>query len=473
MNKKLLLSLGSLSTIITLVPTLATVSCSSETSTKTNLSIAIKKDPILTSTDILILEANNVSNKLIPLQKLFNGQDLIAENLDKFTISIDKGKSVVTLTAKDNYTIDGKTTLISNTYTINDTNLIDLKITINNVAQKLTANEASDLKGTDTTKQLIVLKKLFNGINDTNQNNFTVSINNDNVVTLNAKADYTFGGKPSLSALPFSIETAPVDKNLNITAKLGTIDLTGIELIDVVGQDAAKQLTILAKLFDGVNSGNQVNFTTTIGSGNIITLTAKNGYKFNGQDSLNSTPYNITNTNINIRSNASVKLSSTEDFTINSQPSPSNKAAQLSVLQKLFTGITEINFNYFTFSIKDKIVTLTAKSGFVFGATVSAGTNTIVSPVYTIEINLDIIAKTNSVELNPLEVFTLEGTNFNDQLPILKKLFEGNDLNIENQVNFSISVSRADSVVTLTAKNGYKFNGQDTLKSAKYIFIDK
>ncbi|MGL4183599.1 MAG: hypothetical protein ACRCRP_00505 [Metamycoplasmataceae bacterium] len=471
MNKKLLISLGSLLSVAIVTPILATVSCSSETSTKTNLIITIKKDPVLTSADISILEADNLSDKLIPLQKLFDGQGLIAENLDKFTISIDKEKSVVTLTAKDNYTIDDKTTLISNTYTINDTNLIDLKITINNVAQKLTANEASDLKGTDITKQLIVLKKLFNGINDTNQNNFTVSISNDNVVTLTAKADYTFGGKPSLSALPFSIETAPVDKNLNITAKSAKTDLTGIELMDVVGQDAAKQLTILTKLFDGVDSGNQVNFTTTIGSGNVVTLTAKNGYKFNGKDSLNSTPYNINVININIVANPATKLNKTQEILLMLPSSQEISLSQRSVVSKLFTGITEINFNYFTFSVKDKVVTLNAKTGFVFGTDVSTGKDTLVAPPYTIEVtpptndvNLNISIITPTENITTQDINNLKGTDIPQQVISLSKLFKG--IVASNIPNFDFKINESTKTITLTAKKGFIFGVGTTAKNS-------
>ncbi|MGL5522026.1 MAG: hypothetical protein ACRDAW_01995, partial [Metamycoplasmataceae bacterium] len=204
MNKKLLTSLGALSTIAIIAPTLVITSCAGETPATINLTITAIANPKLTNADITVLEGSNLQVQLTSLQKLFEGKDLIEANQNNFSISIDKDKNVVTLNPKPGYTIDGKNTLASNAYVLETTPTdIDLNIKAIQTAATLNTTEVTALTGTDKIAQLAALQKLFEGtdLKTENLTNFVVSVNTETkIVTLTANEGFTIGNQPKLDS---------------------------------------------------------------------------------------------------------------------------------------------------------------------------------------------------------------------------------------------------------------------------------
>ncbi|MGL5521802.1 MAG: hypothetical protein ACRDAW_00840 [Metamycoplasmataceae bacterium] len=435
--------------------------------TNKNLIITVKQPPQLTTDEIALLEGNDLPNQLIVLKKLFDGNDLTSENQTNFSVSIDKNKTMVTLTAKTGYKINDKDTL-ENTYTTTTISQ-NLNITVNTVVQKLAAYEVESMKGTNPATQLAILKRLFNGITAENQNNFKVTTSDKNVVTLTANNGFTFLGKQTIEttftvepttppadidlaiaikANPnitredvkllagtdlnkqlivlqklfnginggnqdkfifevsldniitliaktgyafstkkqienyFIVEPAATDKDLNIVLKPAQA-LTGVDLINVVGIDPIKQLTVLNKLFTGITNTNQTNIVPMIGKDNVLTLIAKEGFKFGTQTYLNSNKYTITNTTLDIvHMNTSIALTSLEGFLISIPPKGDINSEQLTILVKLFAGITNTNYEYFTFLTKDRKVSLITKPGFIF----KDGKTTLEAPAFTIKV---------------------------------------------------------------------------------------
>ncbi|MGL4183591.1 MAG: hypothetical protein ACRCRP_00465 [Metamycoplasmataceae bacterium] len=333
----------------------------------------------------------------------------------------------------------------------------DLKITANE-AQNLTEPEVLDLRGTDFDKKIIVLKKMFTGIDLENQNKFNVSIDENNVVTLTAIEGYKISGELSLSAPAYSI-------NLAITVKAGPITLTGMDIIDISGQHIPKKIVALSKLFDGVDFINQLHFSTKIETGNIVTLTANKGFDFNNKESISSNTYKETVSALDITLKPAAKLFSTEDTIINDKLDNDFSFAQLDVLEKLFSGVSISNYEYFTFEIINKVVTLKAKPGIVFGADAASGKNTLVAPAYSIYINLDISIIKNNISLSITDLADLQGTNADKKLVVLQKLFEGPGLTLANQSHFSITIDNKNKLITLLANDGYAFGFEFMLQT--------
>ncbi|MGL5521911.1 MAG: hypothetical protein ACRDAW_01410, partial [Metamycoplasmataceae bacterium] len=310
--------------------------------------------------------------------------------------------------------------------------------------------------------------KLFEGtdLKTENLTNFVVSVNTETkIVTLTANEGFTIGNQPKLDSTAYTLETLPTVTDLAITAK-GTTALNGNQIIDLTSSTASLQLASLQLLFEGndLTEANLVNFEVSINATNVVTLTAKTNFTISSQAKLDSAAYTVTNINLNITANAVQQLTIAEDTTINAPSTSANAAEQLVILQKLFKDITDTNINYFTFSIKDKVVTLKAKQGFAFGAAGVTGTDVLAAPAYTVEVELGISANPNSIALTGVELIDLEGTNAPKQLAVLIKLFNGVDST--NQTNFTITIS--GNVVTLTANTGFTFNGNKILNSIAY-----
>ncbi|MGL5521910.1 MAG: hypothetical protein ACRDAW_01405, partial [Metamycoplasmataceae bacterium] len=179
----------------------------------TDLKITTKPTPKLTkediaaleASDIAALEASDIANQFGPLGKLFEGDDFVSTNQDKFTVSIDKVKRIVTLTTIENYYIAGQNKLDSNEYSEEATPPAntDLKITAIQASATLSATEVTALTGTDAPVQLEALKKLFEGtdLKTENLTNFVVSVNTETkIVTLTANEGFTIGNQPKLDS---------------------------------------------------------------------------------------------------------------------------------------------------------------------------------------------------------------------------------------------------------------------------------
>ncbi|MGL5522024.1 MAG: hypothetical protein ACRDAW_01985 [Metamycoplasmataceae bacterium] len=390
MNKKLLISLSSVSIAAVGLPILATISCSSEAPAIVNLTISAKANPQITNTDITALEVGNPSSKLTALQKLFEGKDLISANLKNFSISINKGRKIVTLTAKSGYTIDGKNTLASNVYTeeVTPPTDTDLKITAK-PSPKLTIVQETQLETGNDTEKETVLGLLFDPITTENYKNFTFEVNKGTkIVTLTAKKGFVFGNSNTLNSNTYTIDTiAP--KDLTITAKASP-KLTGIQTIDLLKVDDAKQLIILKELFDGqdLTSTNQANFTVSIDNDKkIVTLTAATNFLIGGKTKLDSNLYTVEDSRVNISAKsptAAIKLSQAEIDILKNTSSP-NLAVQLPILQKLFDGVDNTTQAYFKVVVDEtnKLVSITALPGIILVYSAN-GSGTFISVKYEI-----------------------------------------------------------------------------------------
>ncbi|MGL5522041.1 MAG: hypothetical protein ACRDAW_02115 [Metamycoplasmataceae bacterium] len=470
MNKKILLSIGTLTAISMAVPLLTTISCSkSNDSNTTDLTITAKTQPRLTPEDVVVLKGTDHPSQLIVLNKLFGGVDLNPSNQQNFGILINTNKRIVILVANKGFTINKKLSLDSTPYILLPSAIVDLGIKANE-KQTLTQKEVDELKSADISKQLPVLQKLFSGITRENQNNFKVEISASNVVSLTANKGFSFGGAQTIAAPAFEIELPPVEKNLNITAITPAASLTKEEESILNGTNATMQLNVLLKLFKGsdLTSANQVNFSVSINTNQrIVTLTGKNDYTISGKPTLDSLPYTLIPTDVvlNISQIKSPKLLDS-DITILEGTNPTD---QLPVLKKLFNGIDNTNITHITFKL-DKIkrtVTLTANKGYIF----APSSSTLESEIFSIEstqpINL-VITKLNNPVLASADIAALNGTELPAQLVALKKLFGGAGIAAENQPHFTVAVDTSLKTVTLKAKTGYTINNAAEFKSNAY-----
>ncbi|MGL5521908.1 MAG: hypothetical protein ACRDAW_01395, partial [Metamycoplasmataceae bacterium] len=158
-------------------------------------------------------------------------------------------------------------------------------------------------------------------------------------------------------------------------------------------------------------------------------------------------------------------LSKEQEVLLMSPTTPQNTLAQMNVLKKLFPNVTNTNFNYFTFKVEARVVTLTAKQGFVFGNTVDAGKPSLVAPAYTIStpppnpnINLGITDITPTGDITTEDINNLTGIDPAKQLISLSKLFKGIDDTKQN--NFTFVINESTRTITLTAKGNYTFGAE-------------
>ncbi|MGL5357858.1 MAG: hypothetical protein ACRC9U_02210 [Metamycoplasmataceae bacterium] len=435
----------------------------------TNLIITVIPDVKLTNTDVSALDGSDTTAKWVVLAKLFGGKDFISTNQDKFAVSIDTNNKKITLTAKTGFTIGGQQ-ILTNTFTIDSNPVVptDLVITATS-SPVLTQEEETLLKGTGTnTEKWAVLAKLFGGEGfvPTNQDKFTVSVGDNKVVTLTAVSGYKINGADTFVSNAYTIGTNPTITDLKITAKKSP-KLTATEETQLQsGTDAQKQAA-LGILFDPINADNYKNFTFTLDKDKkTVTLKANTGFIFGDAETLVSNVYTIeTNptTDLKIKPKASPKLTATEETQLESGNDTQKQAA----LGMLFDPITAENYKNFTFTLDkgNKKVTLTAKSGFIFGTT-----NTLVSNAYTVETNPTVtdlkITAIKDVKLSDAEVAVLEAQDNAPKWVIFKKLFEGKDFESANQdVKFTITFDKSKLTVTLTAKAGFTIGGQGTLSN--------
>ncbi|MGL5521909.1 MAG: hypothetical protein ACRDAW_01400 [Metamycoplasmataceae bacterium] len=476
MNKKLLISLSSLATIAIVAPVLVITSCSGETPIIVNLNITAKINPNVTETDITTLEGNDLPAQLIALQKLFDGSDLNAENQTKFSILVNKGQRVVTLTAKTGYTINGGSALASNEYTIGTAPTVtDLKITAK-ANPKITKEDVTTLKGTNLPAQLIALKKLFDGpgLTSENQANFKVAVDETKeIVTLNANTGFTINDKSSFDSNKYTIEPTVENINLEITAITTSVSLTEAEVANLEGQNNNNKLTVLKRLFSGtgLTPANLANFDVTVDkTSTTVTLTAKPGFTIGGQNSLKSTAYTLI-MNLDISQKANPSLTYSDIANLDGSNSNVSDATKLVILNKVFEGnglATVGNLNKFTIAINkgSRTVTLNARSGNTI-----AGTNSISSNPYAINLDVRVKSGTGIIIIDQSDINNLN-SNFNNtaKLNSLQKLFDGSDLTTTRLADFNISVNTSTKKVTLNPKANFIIDGKPRLESNEFGF---
>ncbi|MGL4183601.1 MAG: hypothetical protein ACRCRP_00515 [Metamycoplasmataceae bacterium] len=258
MNKKILISLGSLSTIAVVAPILATISCSNtEQVSKIDLNIIPKTQQKLSEQEVIYLKGNDPSKYILVLQKLFDG--IINENLNKFTFIVSN-TNIVTLKANQGYLINNKETIVSPAFIIENPNppITDINLDIKaNSNVSLTGIELFDLQEGEISKKILILQKLFTGISNTNYNNFTfvISGNANNKIFLIAKNGYKINKQETLEN-NFTLKNIPLNIKLQVHLVTITRDEENILREQSSPSNASQQLAVLQKLFNGITNEN-------------------------------------------------------------------------------------------------------------------------------------------------------------------------------------------------------------------------
>ncbi|MGL5357801.1 MAG: hypothetical protein ACRC9U_01925 [Metamycoplasmataceae bacterium] len=287
MNKKLLISLSSLSMTTIALPILATVSCSTEAPKDIDLKITAKVNPQLVDADITVLEGKNWAQQLTVLGKLFTGEDLTFQNQANFQIVVNKSQKTVTLKADKNYKIDGKTELLSNVYSIikEPETFKNLVITSKSAPATLTNADIKLLQGKDIILQFPLLQKLFEGpdfkISNYTDFSFLVDIEKK-VITLMGENGFKIDGKDSLESNAFNLTLDA----LNISPKNNpVISQLRSDAIHATLTEINKPAFVLnfQFLFNGITTSTFDNLTFTVSKDNVVILTANEGYVFGTQ----------------------------------------------------------------------------------------------------------------------------------------------------------------------------------------------
>ncbi|MGL4183596.1 MAG: hypothetical protein ACRCRP_00490 [Metamycoplasmataceae bacterium] len=438
--------------------------------TVTDLVITAIKDPALTKTDITDLKGTDNPKKLTALQKLFNGEGLKIENINNFKVAVDEVNKVVTLTANVNFTINGTNTLASNKYTdeVLPPAKTDLKIKAKTGEIALTQVEITDLTGTDTTKQLTVLNKLFEGndLNASNQANFIVTVDTSkNIVTLTAKDNYTIdGGKTKLESSAYKIQSM----NLDIKAIATPITLLENDVTNLTSTNTTTQLAALGKLFTGpgLSIPNLANIEVTKGA-SVVTLKAKTGFLINNKPDLKSNVYTTILEITPIQGDVEIQrtdLGLLED----------TDTKKLPILRKLFSGNIQNNLANFTIEIpsdKQEVI-LKANANYQFRTGGVMIQKAYMFRQLSNNIPLQVEVKNPSPTLTPEEIAKLKEmpsiSNKSAQLTIIEKLFGGSGIIDPTIRFFNIEVDEKNKTVTLRTKPGFVIGTSNT-STLKFI----
>ncbi|MGL5521804.1 MAG: hypothetical protein ACRDAW_00850 [Metamycoplasmataceae bacterium] len=311
--------------------------------------------------------------------------------------------------------------------------------------------------------RIAALSKLFDGVNERNVVNVKAVKTSDTVITLNALNSYTFNQNATSIKVNINIVV-----RLNISPKktIGNITEADIQAMMSPTNTGKERAAALSKIFDGVTEGNVASFTVQRPTTKEILLKAIKGYAF-GESLVETTKASIETIveilNITAKTGAINVSQADVDKMISVTSSIADK---ITALSKLFNGIDDKNINNITIEKKTgvNIIVLKPKPGFLINNTTS-----LESVTYTFQkINLTITIKQNPKNFNLQEVDDLEKQNTPQQLNALKKLFEGTDLNPENQAHFTVAVNKSTKIVTLTAKDGYLINNNPSLNSMPY-----
>ncbi|MGL5522025.1 MAG: hypothetical protein ACRDAW_01990 [Metamycoplasmataceae bacterium] len=479
MNKKLLISLSTLSTIAMVAPVLIITSCAENTVVEVkDLTITATATPKLTQQDITALKGTELPAQFAALQKLFGGPGLTQDNQANFKVSVNETNQIVTLTANTGFTINTKPLFASNKYIVEETTppveTTNLVISAK-LSPTLTIAEENTLKGSGSnTDKWSILEKFFGGTGfvPANQDKFTVAVGGDKKVTLNAISGYTINNAKTFVSNAYTISTTPPPAvtELKITAITTSATLTATEVTALTGSDATAKFNSLKKLFQGndLTETNLSKFKVAVNtSTRIVTLTAEANYTFaDANKILNSTAYtNATiDQNLNITAKQNPKLTDAQ-FDFLSSGSESQKQTILGIL---FNPINANNYKNFTFKVdrNNFIVTLTAANGFIFGSSKTLQSNkiTIENPI----VNLVITAKATAPTLTGEQIVNLTSTTPATKLTALKLLFDGGGLITGNLANFTVSVNTTNRIVTLTPNKGFTIGGQNKLDSKPY-----
>ena len=280
MKKKILLNLVMGVSLIA-TPALLLASCSAQTS-DVKLPITVK-DAIV---DIKVIEVTAKPITLETIQKLFNVE---ATDFENVTVALKNNnveggqKNQIVLTAKEGFVFENDTkSLESSEFTLSN---ITLAVTAKTITDRIWTEEVTASPITFTTVQ-----KLFN-IVESDFENVTVALKSTivdgtpNIIVLTANEGFIFeNGNKTLESFEFTSF-----KELPITTK-GPSQGNSIILFAEVSADPIK-LTTVQKLFNitAIDFENVIvsfKSTPTPGSSNAMVLTTKNGFVFQGGNTI-------------------------------------------------------------------------------------------------------------------------------------------------------------------------------------------
>ncbi|MGL5205709.1 MAG: hypothetical protein ACRC7B_02230 [Metamycoplasmataceae bacterium] len=340
------LALTSMAVSVFAAPLVVLASCT--TFSKINYDITSKPYPEITENDI---EGNNYM-ELSTLEKVFDG--INEENLQHLIVTkneiTDGGVYTLTLEAKKAYSIQEKSILISEPFTLINHDF-DLNIS-------LIDNPIVDIEDIENNQfmQLSTLVKVFDGINNDKLNNLTVLLNtvvpgSIFTITLNANNGFTIGGETTLTS-----NLLKTDVILNITAKtLAPFSILGID----VNNDNFKSFATINKLFNLDPSITQeildvaVTITMNPMTGSqprIVTLTANRGYNINDQPTLDSNQFTLP-------VNYMININNIVPTDIKPSDIDGDKFKDFNVISKLFTGPDLTQANLANFDIEKNEIT--------------------------------------------------------------------------------------------------------------------
>ncbi|MGL4183960.1 MAG: hypothetical protein ACRCRP_02385 [Metamycoplasmataceae bacterium] len=203
MNKKTKFLITGLSTMAVAIPFIITTSCSTSTGIKfINISQKTSVVGDITSEE---LAANPIA--MTTLEKVFDG--ITKDNFNQFTSSWDSKTNKITLTVKDGYKFGNEEAPQNSIDSIVITPIIILNITPN-INVSTNGITLTEINAQPITRETLI--KAFEGIDDTNINNFfskvsSVPSQNLYTITLVAKDGFAFGKdlKKELPSLSFTI----------------------------------------------------------------------------------------------------------------------------------------------------------------------------------------------------------------------------------------------------------------------------
>ena len=250
------------------------------------------------SENITQKELDNPQMRIEFLQKLFDGinqQNFLFFSGFKYT-DVSLGKKTVTLTAKDNWTFDGKTNKITSMPFL-PTKEVAGKITlIDNPL--INYNELKTLP--HRMQDITVLSKVFNGINESNINQLSVSLIGKGPDQFQVNLEFGAAGYPQNNIEAWgSLKSNKITAMLSsVTRKTKTQPITVVEMTPAI-----PTIHTAKKLFSGLTTNVikliNISYVKDVVQGYKIIITGKDGWTFDGvNNKLESSYFKVVTTNI-------------------------------------------------------------------------------------------------------------------------------------------------------------------------------
>ncbi|MGL5357869.1 MAG: hypothetical protein ACRC9U_02265 [Metamycoplasmataceae bacterium] len=405
--------------------------------------------------DAITLSTTPIKNKVISLSKLFKGiNETNIKNIDITKTS----NTEITLKASGDFFFNSENikSIKANFKIVNILNITPKKGTIN-----ISQEDIDTITSTTTSDddKVIILSKLFDGVDSQNIANFRIEKTSNTVITLFAKEGFAFGSS-GVNSIKINIK---IRKILDIKPKSGTININqeDINMMISTTASAKERATALSKLFDGVTERNVINVRAVKTSNTLITLNAINGYTF-GSGTITSIKANIkiiTFLDIKPKTGTINIVQADIDTMISTTASVKEREA---ALLKLFDGIAEWNVIHVKATkTSDTEITLTALNGYTFGT----GSNTSIKANFNIVIMLNITPKKTigTITEDDLQAMMSPTNSGKERAEALSKLFDG--VTEGNVASFTVERPTTKEIL-LKAIKGYAF-GESLISSVK------